>query len=359
MSSPPFNADCRPILIGSLPLKSHREAMEMILSCTPEIPLWPQLPYYPAERMTRQFISGIPGLTEDDDNFYINTTGDDFTDKLTTFFQELIDGESQQTLPVHSPFNLSDETCKGFSVLKNTLQKAQKPFFTVKGQITGPLTTGIALKDEDGNSLFYNEMHREMITKLLAMRARWQAEQLRTLPLIHPPIIFIDEPGMVSFGSTSLTTVTREMVSQVVEEVIDGIIRGGGISGVHICANGDWEPALQSRAQIISFDAYSYFANFIIYRDQLTRFLAGGGLLAWGIVPTGNTEAIERESVDSLYDKWLEQCHSITDLGFSYSQICQQTLISPACGTGSLSLEHARRVLELTATLSKRIRDSI
>ena len=39
-----FQAECRPVLIGSLPLKDHGEAVRWVFDYTPEIPLWVQLP---------------------------------------------------------------------------------------------------------------------------------------------------------------------------------------------------------------------------------------------------------------------------------------------------------------------------
>ena len=55
---------CRPVLIGSLPLSDHEQALDLIWEHTPDFPLWPQLPQNPREGMVRQFLSGMPGLTE-------------------------------------------------------------------------------------------------------------------------------------------------------------------------------------------------------------------------------------------------------------------------------------------------------
>ena len=66
-----FPTDGRPLLIGSLPLDTHATAMEWIHGHTPEIPLWPQLPSYPRERMMHQFMEGVPGIEEDLENDHI------------------------------------------------------------------------------------------------------------------------------------------------------------------------------------------------------------------------------------------------------------------------------------------------
>jgi hypothetical protein len=142
------------------------------------------------------------------------------------------------------------------------------------------------------------------------------------------------------------------MVSCAVSEVIAAIKGAGGLAGVHICANGDWGPVLTSETDIISFDAYSYFDNFILYKDPLCGFLDHGGILAWGIVPTGDPLAVAEESASSLFNKWLLQLERLAAFGFSKQQLMAHTFIAPSCGTGSLRIELAKKVLAMTGELS-------
>ncbi|MCI5122884.1 MAG: hypothetical protein D3925_00005, partial [Candidatus Electrothrix sp. AR5] len=60
-----FTANGLPVLIGSLPLSDHKEALDRIFTATPEIPLWPQLPGDPYEGMMPQFAEGIPCIREE------------------------------------------------------------------------------------------------------------------------------------------------------------------------------------------------------------------------------------------------------------------------------------------------------
>jgi len=82
-----------------------------------------------------------------------------------------------------------------------------------------------------------------------------------------------------------------------------------------------------------------------------------GRILAWGIVPTSNAEDIDRETTDSLVSKWEDKAGQIELLGIDRSQILAQSLITPSCGTGSLNIEHAIKVLDLTKEVSKRLRN--
>ncbi len=347
-----FQANCRPILIGSLPHADHEEAMQLIVKYTPEIPLWPQLPKKPREGMIRQFLTGFPGLIDDGKKYWIDTGCQGFEEEMAAFYEDYMQVEEASERLEDSRFALGIDSAAGFFTLQRTLHKAQ-PHLTAKGQVTGPVTTGIGVKDQHGNSIFYDDSLRDVLIKLLSMKARWQIAQLQKFTKKEPPIIFIDEPGLVSFGSSGFAGISQEMVSEAVAEVITTIQQAGGLAGVHICANGDWDPALSSATDIISFDAYFYFDNFILFKEQLSKFLSRGGILAWGIVPTGDPLVVAKESSASLFVKWNEQLKILTTFGFSEQQLMEQTLIAPSCGTGSLTAELAQKVLSMTSEVSQ------
>ena len=351
-----FTPNCLPILIGSLPLIDHVEALQLILGHTPDIPLWPQLPKNPREGMIRQFLTGFPGLVDDGKDYRIDTDRADFTEAMTAFYDEYLQAVEDPAYLKTSRFALGTASATGFFTLMEYLSTTKTPPLTVKGQVTGPITTGIGVKDGNGNSIFYDDNLRDMLIKLLAQKACWQVGEFRRFTGPTQPIIFIDEPGLVSFGSSGFSGVSLSMVSLAVAEVITAIKGAGGLAGVHICANGDWGPALTSQTDIISFDAYSYFDNFILYKEQLCAFLARGGILAWGIVPTGDPLAVAEESASSLFNKWLVQLERLAAFGFSKRQLMAQTLIAPSCGTGSLCIELSHKVLAMTSKLSQMAR---
>lgn len=347
-----FKAECLPILIGSLPINDHQEAVELILDRAPEIPLWPQLPKNAGEGMVHQFISGFPGLKGNESSCYIDTYSDDFAEQMTFFYQEYIDISENPALLEDSRFALGEESTRGLTLFLDEVARRNHRGKTLKGQITGPVTTGIGIKDQSGRSIFYDDTLRDMLVKMLSLKARWQVRKMRKFTEPAPPIIFIDEPGIVSFGSSAFVGITKEMVSTAVAEVIDGIKADGGLAGVHICANGDWSPVLESAADIISFDAYFYFDNFILYKEMLTRYLQRGGILAWGIVPTSDPEILERIDSAELFTLLQTQVNTIAAFGFSTHQILSQTLIAPSCGTGSLPYDLAKKVISLTTEVS-------
>lgn len=368
-----FKPNCLPLLVGSLPMNNHLEATRLMLQYTPDIPLWVQLPIYREEGMLYQFLPGMPGLVIKEGEssrekiFYIDTSSQSFEDEVLAFYEAYMaivenhstNGKVDHIEETESRFALTDLTARGFSIFMESVKELPNVPFAVKGQVTGPITMGIGVKDQDGRLLFYDERMRDIVTKHVAMSARWQTIQLLKLNTPNKPIIFFDEPGVVGFGSSAYISITREQITESLKEGIDAVHQAGGVAGIHICANGDWTLALESGTDIINFDAYSYFNRLILYREHLNQFLERGGILAWGIVPTGSPEYVENASLNSLWQMWNSQVKQLELLGMSRERILSQSLITPSCGTGSLTLDHACKVLSLTKSLSEYIRDNM
>lgn len=353
-----FRPAALPLLIGSLPGTDHLEAMQLIMAHTPEIPLWPQLPGYAREGMVCQFLESLPGLVWGRDKPLVDTALDDFEAELLHFYEDYLAIDEHAPIPDTSRFCLNRETAPGFFVFMETVKNLDRPPLSVKGQITGPLTQGVGITDQNGRVLFYDERLKDAVIKLIAMKARWQVEQMLTLQTPWPPIVFFDEPGAVSFGSSAFISITREQVVTALEECIQSVQGAGGLAGIHICANGEWSVALEAGTDIISFDAYSYFDKLLLYGDPLKQFIHGGGILAWGVVPTSDTQAIAREDAETLYALWKRQFTELVALGLEPSRVLEQTLITPACGTGSIPYSDALKVLALTRELSDRVRST-
>jgi len=354
MNQKTFQPYCRPLLIGSIPLRDHREATEHILAVTPEIPLWAQLPVYAHEGMMAQFLPGLPGYTISDGVEYVNTDSESFEDELVSFYEEYMGvTEGGQSLD-QTRFVLDDTRAKGFSTLVQMLKEKKPDLLAVKGQITGPITFATGVKDQDKRAIFYNDQLRDAAVKLLALKSAWQVEHLSQIQV--PVIVFLDEPALAGFGSSEFISISKQDVLDSLNEIIDQIHQREGLAGVHVCANADWSVILDSKADILSFDAYTYFDKLAIFSQDLTRFLDRGGIIAWGIVPTLEPENIARETADSLLTQLNAQIDHLIGLGIEREKLLAQSLITPSCGTGSLSAEQAHKVLTLTKEVSRALR---
>ena len=349
-----FNADCQPVLIGSLPHRKHHDAVELIFHYTDQIPLWPQLPFYQEEGMLLQFLPGFPGITRREDKTYIDSSSSDFETEFLAFYEDyLAVVEGAQALE-ESRFAMGEKEAAGFELFLTKATQQAESVVTLKGQLTGPVTFCTGLVDQEGRALFYDEQLRDAAVKLLALRARYQARKMARIK--ERPLVFFDEPGLAGFGSSAFITITPDDIHNCLNEVFEGVKAEGGLTGVHVCANTEWSILFDTGVDIISYDAYSYFDKLILFPDHLVSFLNRGGILASGIVPS-TAEFIEQETTDQLVQKWLDQLAQLEGLGIPRDQIIRQTLITPSCGTGTVSEAQALRVLEMTSEVSKAVRE--
>ena len=158
---------------------------------------------------------------------------------------------------------------------------------------------------------------------------------------------------MAGFGTSAYITITKADVIQSIEEIALEIHAENGLAGVHVCANTEWDMLLDSKIDIISFDAYSFFDKFILYPEMIKAYLGQGKLIAWGIVPTAKAELIAAQTTQGLVQLLHDQMDELSrKTGISKDTILSQSFITPSCGTGSLDLDSAKTVLKLTQQVS-------
>jgi len=350
----PFTPEALPVLVGSLPLEDHGEAMDLVMRFTPEIPSWSQLPIHREEGMIDQFLPGLPGVVEKNGKRFIDTQSDPFNADLVAFYEAYLAVTEEGGALLESRFGLTADTAQGFFTFLEALKRRKAPPAAVKGQVTGPITFATALVDQKGTPLFYDLQLRDMAVKLLALKARWQVRRLKESGV--PVILFMDEPGMAGFGSSEFTSISREDVRFCFTEMIEAIQAEDGMAGIHVCANTDWSLILSLPFDIVNFDAYAYFDRFILYAEDVKRFLESGGILAWGMVPTLNAEALRQETVETLAARWKDTLRQLDAIGIPPDRVTRQSLITPSCGIGTLPLDLMKKVLMLTRELSLKIR---
>lgn len=334
-----FFGHCRATGIGSLPVADVRAAVEAVLTFAPDLPYWPQLPRLShAEGMTEQAAAGLPGLHVEDGRLRLLEDDAFFAgvDRLLAAYEA--GDASVAALPPASAAALEPFLA---AVESRGLREA-------KGQIAGPITVGMAILGEDGNPILYNDVLRDVLAKFLYLRVRWQEERIAAAGA--RPVVFVDEPFLASFGNPFFNWSAEQA-----REVLEAAAAGAETSGAHCCANTDWSIFLESRLAIVSFDAFEFAENFFLYRDALAAFLARGGNVAWGIVPTA-PELLAGVTPAALRERFLALVAKVEALGFRREQVLAQSLITPACGLGTRDPATADRALRMVHDLAAGLR---
>jgi methionine synthase II (cobalamin-independent) len=355
-----FTADGLPVLIGSVPLTDHAEALEWIFAATPEIPLWPQLPHNPLERMMPQFGEGVPCIVEEnlgdpEGRLVFDIAWPGFEEAMLAFYEEYLAVQDDPSLLDNSRFAVSRQRAEGLFLFCDALAGKQG-LRAVKGQVTGPFTMLTGIKDRQGRAGYFDETIRDMVIKAMAMKAAWQTRLLARAASV-PVLMFIDEPALAGLGSSAFISVTDTEIRTMIDEVADAVHQAGGLAGIHVCANTNWSILLGSKIDIISFDAHGFFDRMAALKDEVDTFLKRGSIIAWGGVPTSRVEEIEQESVQSLTGMFKRQMAMFTGPARDMAALLAQTLITPSCGTGSIPEDAAQKVLSLTRETASVLRD--
>ena len=334
--------------IGSLPHRDESEAFRLILDYFPQIPFWPQLPKRSfLEGMVVQYSEGFPSLKWDqnEQRVWIDTSSG-FDKKVETFYQWLEEGALE-------PFRMTETFSKGFRIIEDlSRDKRREQVRCIKGQITGPITFGLALADEERKPIFYDPTLRDILIKHLSSKARWMEKRFQDLLPGAKTILFFDEPSLSSFGS-AFSGLNREDVLNALNECFHAV---RGLKGIHCCGNTDWNLLLETDLDILSFDAYGYLEPVSLYAPKLRSFLERGGILAWGIVPT--SDEILKESAESLLERFKKGNELLLQKGIDPA-LLRRAIITPSCGTASLPVPLAERVCEITAEVSRRLREEV
>lgn len=340
---PPFNFKATGI--GSVPSLGAQETCLRILQQLPEIPFWPQLVKRThLEDVNIQFSEGLPLLEIIEDKRTLAVSSSEKESELLAFYERFLAEDVDY-------FAISNEFAPGLYELVALIQKnpeAYGPF--IKGQTVGPITFSAGIMGPDGKSLLYDPELLEVMVKGISIKALWQVREINKSG--KEPILFLDEPSLSGFGS-AFSPIERSEVVRILKEVIGYLReRTDALIGIHCCGNTDWSMIIEAGPDIVNFDAFEYLDYFLLYPDEITLFLHGGGVIAWGIVPTLTFTG--QESVETLYARLEEGLNRCYEWGLDPEMLIANSILTPACGMGTMKQASADKALHLLSSLSRK-----
>ena len=357
------------LAIGSLPHNDLESAMELVKKDFDKIPFWPQLSKINKnEDMIFQFLENMPSFFIDENTAksYLETESDKFFEDMEQFFDDyekiihyLSCEMEENRLRWRACEKILDKYAISYScafpefikIVKDT-----KPSFA-KGQIVGPFTLATTLVDKSGKCAFYDETLKEIITKTLSLKALWQIKEIKCASPETTPIIFIDEPSISQLGTSAYITISNNEVIEMIKEISDLIKSNGAMSAIHCCGKCDWRVPIKAGVDIINFDAYTFAQNLSLFSNDLKTYLEHGRKIAWGIVPTLRPDILEKTNLDEMISVFEKAVKYLTKKGINEKIIIENSIITPSCGAGALSVELAEKAMDLTKQLSESVKE--
>ncbi len=331
--------------IGSLPHTDPEEACAATLAYLREAPAWPQLPRRDfRENMYAQYSEGLPGVVVDAQRrkVYCDASAD-LLPQLEEVYRAYLEGDCAYAA-------IGADYAAGLHAFAARVREEGVRYPLLKGQVTGPISFGLTVLDQDNRPILYNDALADAMVKLLNLKARWMEAFLRDTGAAEEVLIFFDEPYLVSVGS-ALVSVSEEAVVDSLRQCGEGLTC---LTGAHCCGNMDWPLLFRAGVRVVNFDACGYMESMALYPQEITAFLQGGGILAWGLAV--NSADIDGESTDSLVRRFEQGVEQLAERGVPRGLLEERAMVTPACGLEGVSPAQAERAYMLTAQLSERLR---
>ncbi|MFZ4515848.1 MAG: hypothetical protein ACOYN3_06005 [Acidimicrobiia bacterium] len=306
--------------IGSLPHMDPVAAAEAVFAAFSGLPAVPQLPQRsPREGMCAQVARFIPGVAVAPTGELVRAPGADGTDAL--------DAESWAGLI-------------GFLEVGTTRGIVPE---RIKVQCAGPITMAMTL------SRIGFSAPEAMILASTGVRRCIQALET-SLRHVFPDsalVVLLDEPGLASWSDDDGFT-DRESATDLLSGALATVT---GVSGVHVCGNGDRRLALDAGPDVLSIEVRSDVLDDV---SVLGRFLDNDGWIVWGAVPTDRPIG---EAPEPLWRALVSNWCVCTQSGFDPVRVRAQAIISPACGLAMHRVPQAEHAMALAGALAARVHE--
>lgn len=338
----PFAPACRALAPASLPHRMSAPALDLLLRYVVEVPAWPELPQRdPGEQGFLYSALGFPGLTVDVRRGQATVRRNETLAALGEL--DLAYLENDLAYAAISPGQLA-----GFEALLRAEGKLAGAL-AVMGRLSGPVSLGLQLTDEQRRPLIYDELLFDALARYLRLRVGWQAEQLVECAPVE--IICLDEPFLDAVDS-AFVPLDWDQALAVIEEVLAGIsgCRGLVLSGVL-----PWERLLATSVELIVVDPASAEPGLLAAAPALHAFIERGGAIAYAVVPSlpnelKDTDAATMSTImNALFDR-------LAATGIARERLVAAAFVTPRGPLGNLTLERAEQALKLTAELSTLLR---
>lgn len=320
-----------------MPHTDPDQAMNTALSL--DVPFWPQLPnfsYY--EDMYVQAAEHFPGIILDMEKRTLRFSLDKF---IAEFEETMAHFEDPEYFDVSTTYS---------AVYHRFLDMDLSNHPAVRGQLEGPVSFGFNILDQDDRPILFDDTVRPFMFEFMAKRINIQLKKLKQK---NPnAFMFIDEPGM-QFIFSALSGYGEQKAKQDLDQFFSMI---DGPRGIHLCGNPDWDFLLGLDMDILSLDVYSNAEIFAACSTSIKKFLNKGGVLVWGIVPTG-IETFEKENLDLLAFKLKGIWNALEKKGIGIDQIISRSMLSPA--TCCLVNQDKEKTVEKAFLLTKRLSQNL
>jgi len=306
-----MEGNLRTTAMGIMPHRDIERALELALSL--DIPFFPQLPnvsFY--EDMYAQVSAGFPGITLDVEGEKVLFSRAKFEVELEDYFERM---EEEDPFRLRPPYSV---------VYERFLEQDLSRCSAIRGQVTGPVSFGFRVLDEELRPIIYDDEVRGILFDFIRRKVNVMFKELKARN--ENAFVWIDEPGL-GWVFSGFSGYNDDLAR---EELRDFFARVEGIKGMHLCAELGLSYLLDLGVELLSFDAYQMGELSPRHAPAVAEFLRSGGVISWGVVPT-EPAILEKETAVSLAEKVSQYFEVIAQTtGLAEEGIARGSLLAPA-----------------------------
>ncbi|MEW6056921.1 MAG: hypothetical protein AB1540_09935 [Bdellovibrionota bacterium] len=232
-------------------------------------------------------------------------------------------------------------SASGWSQMWHAMKDSRGSYY--KTQVAGPIT--LFGKFHGSGSKGAQKLLESI--SLWLRHAYWQIEEIKDHGL--KPILVLDEPLLPTFMGP-LGSERAKRTLKLLRSIVKRLRRRGALVGVHCCNRISPSLLIDIGVDLIHFDAFYFPTQIIQAREELRRFMKDGGVVAWGIIPTNET--LTSELKGKLEKNFAGILEFMESRNLPLKSVLAQSMISPTCGTGFLTVDQNEKIVDFANSLS-------
>ncbi len=241
--------------------------------------------------------------------------------------------------------DIDDPAFGGFRAFLDRAHVARLDGSAVKWQFVGPVTLGVALHRAGLDRASAFDLALNVVRARLGSLSQIVTDALPN----SRQMVVLDEPWFADLMQPGFPLPPDEAIDRMSSAM--AALPSTTLTGVHCCAPCDVATLLAVGPNVVSLPVSSELVDWVGY---LTRFLAEGGIIAWGVIPTdGPVPSTSERQWRALSDLWCD----LVQLGCDPVLLRRRSIVTPQCGLATHSVPIAQRIARLTADVGKRVQD--
>ena len=316
-----MNLDFRCLPTGSLPYEDSRLVKQMMMRLYENVPFLPELPNTSLdENYVSRTLKNIPFVKNNNTDIILKYSPDLIDSKIDDLNEAYNSVNIKHLKKYHSNAHFMKEYLE---ILEET-----KPKYTVI-RLLGVFSFALLIKNIPIEELLIDRGYRKFLTQSIAVKALWFIKEIKKVSENTTPIILFEEPLLNNFSTLkrNFEDINKDTVVSLLSKIFEKLHENGAKVGVQCFNKCNWQLAIDSNADLISFNAYDNPSNLYVICDKVREFLRRGGYINWAMVPTTSENSIKNLTIDKIHQLYTQAIGELSAKNIGMDLLFRKSLI--------------------------------